>query len=350
MLYIQTLLIRIRRRCAHRISVSLVVIALGLATAVLSATPVRPLDVAALTAGADLIVIGDVTTVVEVGPTTVNLGWGPISATQFRGSLRADQVLKGKLGTGSLSFRFAMPRDAVGFGGVRREQYGIFFLKATDREWEFFDNNYPALPAVPSAPLSTGVPLQDVTTVLGQVLSSTSLADSERLQALDSLGLLNTEFSKSILREALKGSSGDLRLNIARTLVAHDDVAGLEPIETALSRPSGLSQSTLANLSGSLSGLKDSRAVPALAKLAKSDNLEIRRNAATALRNTASSEALVPLSGLVFDPDPMVRYYAVVGLGEITRQSEWAPAFDEFKQHETQYLTHWRNWAEANLH
>jgi HEAT repeat protein len=147
----------------------------------------------------------------------------------------------------------------------------------------------------------------------------------------------------------LKNSSGDFRLTVAKALVAHDDIAGLETIAEVLSQPGGLSQNMLTNLAGSLSGLKDSRAIPALAKLIKSNNSDVRRSAAVGLRQTASPAALAPLSELLDDADPTIRYYAVAGLGEITRQNDWAPAFGEFKQDETKYLTYWRHWAQANL-
>ena len=49
------------------------------------------------------------------------------------------------------------------------------------------------------------------------------------------------------------------------------------------------------------------------------------------------------------DPDQWTRYYAVIGFGEITRQNEWAPAFEEFRGNEQHYLAHWRLWAQANL-
>ena len=49
----------------------------------------------------------------------------------------------------------------------------------------------------------------------------------------------------------------------------------------------------------------------------------------------------------LWDPDREVRYYAVVGLGEITGQNEWTPATDYFAQNEEKFLTHWREWAKS---
>src|SRR5208282_3756374 len=160
--YTQTSLARLNRASAYGTSLSLLLI-IVVANGVLTAIPAHPLDVAALTAGADLIVVGEVTTVVEEGLTTLSLPGGSASATLFKCSLRVDRVLKGELAAESLSFEFAVPRDLVGLGTVRLGQYGMFFLKTTDRDWEFFDAKHPALPAIWNAARPTGIPLQDVT-------------------------------------------------------------------------------------------------------------------------------------------------------------------------------------------
>jgi hypothetical protein len=48
------------------------------------------------------------------------------------------------------------------------------------------------------------------------------------------------------------------------------------------------------------------------------------------------------------DSDFETRYYAVVGLAEITRQKDWRPLMDQFKANQGRYLTYWTNWARAN--
>jgi HEAT repeat protein len=127
-------------------------------------------------------------------------------------------------------------------------------------------------------------------------------------------------------------------------LVAKNDIAGLATVQHALLNPVGLSDNMKLNLAGALSGIKDSRAVPALEGLSKSDDVEIRRNVAMALRQTGSPQALLPLSHLLDDNDLTTRYYAVVGLGEINRQSDRAPAFAEFQQRQQHYLEYWHRW------
>jgi HEAT repeat protein len=105
----------------------------------------------------------------------------------------------------------------------------------------------------------------------------------------------------------------------------------------------------ISNLAGSLGGLKDPKSIPTLKRLLGTNNPQITKGVAIALRKSGSADALEPLSHLLNDGDEQVRYYAVVGLGEITNQDEWTPAFDEFRNHEAKYLTYWRDWAASNL-
>jgi HEAT repeat protein len=208
---------------------------------------------------------------------------------------------------------------------------------------------HPSLPAVRNAKLPPGTAQDQVTIALGQVLVAPQVPDADLFWALDALGRLKTDLARDTLRQALKSSSGNIHLDVARTLVARNDVAGLEPVESALLHPAGLSNTMISNLAGSLGGLKDPKSIPTLKRLLGMNNPQITKGVAIALRQSGSADALEPLSHLLNDGDEQVRYYAVVGLGEITNQDEWTPAFDEFRNHEAKYLTYWRDWAASNL-
>ncbi|MFB3813064.1 MAG: HEAT repeat domain-containing protein [Terriglobales bacterium] len=91
----------------------------------------------------------------------------------------------------------------------------------------------------------------------------------------------------------------------------------LEVVKDRLLNPADTPHDLLGNAAGSLAGLRDPKAIPALTKLIEAKNSEINRGAAAALRQTGSTLALKPLARLLDDNDALVRYYAVVGLGEI---------------------------------
>ena len=233
--------------------------------------------------------------------------------------------------------------------GVDSGQYSIFFLRKDQNRWIFYDPTNPDLPAVPGGELSAGTPLDRVTTTLAQVLGSTNSTDRDYFQVLSTLGSLKTDLARDLLRQAMERASGRRRLDIARTLVARNDIVGLRLVEEALLNPGGLPENVVGSLASSLRGIKDSRAVPILSPLIGSSNPQVRLGAAVALRQTSSPAAIEPLAHLLNDGDPEVLYYAVVGLGEITHQDEWTPAIPEFSQHKERYLEYWRRWAQSNL-
>lgn len=315
----------------------------------LSATPVGTINVVSLTARSDAIVMGRVVSIVQEGKTTVDESGGSIPAERFRASIVVNHLVKGPVPAGPVPVTFAVPTTALGYPDVFAGQYALFFLEHRKGSYEFTDRWYPYLPSVESQEFPSGSPLDQVTAVLGEDLESSQLSNAQREQVLDALGRLLTELAGDILRQALRKTSGDLRLEIARRLVARNDVAGFAEVEEALLHPAALSDRTLLNLAGSLSGLKDARAIPGLTRLSEAVDPTTRRYAASALRQTSSPAAVAPLAKLLNDTDVNTRYDAVAGLGEITRQDEWTPALDEFKQHETKYISYWHHWVEVNL-
>ncbi len=324
-------------------------LAIFLASTPIKSTVIRTLDVASLTSQADIIVIGQILSVTDRGPTTLDVGGGPIPATAFEAALQVEQLLKGSPHAQTLFVDFAMPQMAIGVQSVVSGQYGLFFLAALQNQLRFTDPVYPSLPAVRNVKLPPGAVLDQVTVALGQVLTAPQVPDADLFWVLDALGRLKTDLARDALRQALRSSSGNVHLDVARALVARNDVAGLGPVEAALLHPDGLSSNMISNLAGSLGGLHDPQAVPSLSKLSASSNAETRLGAAIGLRQSHSPTALIPLSRLLEDTDTRIRYYAVVGMGEITKQDESTPGFDEFRNREAKYLSYWRNWAASNL-
>ena len=121
-----------------------------------------------------------------------------------------------------------------------------------------------------------------------------------------------------------------LRLSAAAALLLLDDVSALPVAEKALLHPdTNLSPELLHNLrAGIRLGVKDKAAVPTLTRLLSAGDVEARRAAVEALRNTNSPSAIAPLTKALEDADTDVQYVAVIGLAEITGQSEWRPGPD----------------------
>ena len=98
----------------------------------------------------------------------------------------------------------------------------------------------------------------------------------------------------------------------------------------------------------SLPFIREPSAVPTLSDLVGAANVNIRRGAAAALRNTQDRAAIKPLARALNDTDPEVQYQAVIGLAEITgAPSEWSPASETFEKAPQLYLDYWREWAKS---
>jgi hypothetical protein len=314
-----------------------------------TALPMRPIDLASLTERANVIIVGQILSVSGEGQTTIDLNGQPTSAATGSCLISVDHVFKGDLAMASVKVKFLKPNLPLNIPEITQGRFGIFFVSRTDDEFAFTEMAVPYLPAVNSIRSYAGSVLDQVTMALGQVLIATGVEDAERNRALDALRRLHTDLAADELREALKSASGEFRLEVARSLVARNDISGLPMVEQTLLKPGQLPEATLLNVAGSLSGLKDPRAVPTLARIVQAGPLQARRPASYALRRTDSPSALRPLSQLLNDPDPEVRYNAVAGMGEITHQDEWTPAKPEFYKNEVRYLSYWRRWAESNL-
>lgn len=154
----------------------------------------------------------------------------------------------------------------------------------------------------------------------------------------------------SALASALKSDNKTLQLNAAIALLQRNDLSGL-PIAADLlihedsSIPAYLRQ----NLSSAIGrGVKDARAVPSLTEiLRESNDVYARRAAACALRNTGSAIAILPLQNALNDSDSRVRYYAVIGLAEITGSPDWRPLLEDFNSRESYYLQHWKDYPQS---
>lgn len=242
-----------------------------------------------------------------------------------------------------------MPDAPARIQGIPLGQYGIFFLQRGKSAFRVSEPLYAFLPAKPGGKPLSGPPLEQVAAKLGEALTDARSTQFDISSALDALRLIQGKFATEILHQALHDSSGQLRLRIALTLVSRGDITALDLVEAALLRPGELPANLQSDLAGSLAGLKDPRSIPALKRLLKTNDPQITWGAAIALRQSGSADALEPLSRLLNDGDEEVRYYAVVGMGEITRQDEWTPAFGEFREHEAHYLSYWRDWAASNL-
>jgi len=308
------------------------------------AIPVPILDVPALVAGSDLVVTGKVTSIREDGTTVVNRVGDAVPARFAVCEVEVDKILKGTIEGTTILFRYVLPSEPIGYASVVLG-YQILFLKKRNSEYSLTSPYYASLPSVPGPAAVSGDALRQVTALLGALLESPSVPAGQKQTALHALSTIPTSASTELLRKTLSEANTALRLGAAGFLLLRGDISGMEIAERALTHPEGLPPYAAHNLDYAIGeGVRNETAVPALARLARLPELETRQAAASALRHTASKTALKALVFLL-----VVRHEAIMGLAEITGQSDWSPNLELFRSQEERHVSHWRDWASANL-
>jgi HEAT repeat protein len=160
--------------------------------------------------------------------------------------------------------------------------------------------------------------------------------------------LIPGNLSTQALQFASHLADPTLRLSAVAVLLVRNDISGLQlAAEALLGSAEGLPSEVRQNLTSGIGQLEDSRAVPTLAALLRQGDDRVRVAAASALVNTASPGAIDPLAEALDDSEYQVRYWAVVGLAEMTGQKDWRPNTDDFRDREASYLSHWKEWRRS---
>jgi hypothetical protein len=324
------------------------------ASAVAVAAPTRSFNLRSQVEAAEVIVVGRVGFVHQVGAGQVEIGGRSFPAALFEAEARVDRVLKGTEVHQRVIIRFSIPVSpggGIGYTGVAASSYRMLFLKRAADHFEFANPFYPSLPATSQSALPPYVdPLGAVVFGLGQVIGAARASEMEKLEAIYRLETESSSAVTEILRGQLAASNPRIRAEATSALLQQNYVGAL-PVarDLLMDPPSSIPDYMLTNLASAIGrGIKDERAVPILRTLLGAPEVEARRAVALALRNTGSRDAIPALTLALDDSDGEVRYYGVIGLAEITGENEWRPLMEEFRTHESRYLSHWRQWASDN--
>lgn len=317
---------------------------------VTKAVIVEILDLDKITNDATLIVAAEVTSVQEIANTTVRVGDREVSAKAMTADLRIASVLKGDIhGASSVTLRFVLPDEFVGWRSITPLSYRVFFLTGGPPEFKLVSPYNPSVVALPGVEVTQGTPIEHVIAQLSAVLESATGPFEAKSEAVFTLRRTRSAIATRALGRAVdQVKDRRLGLSISAALLERNDISTLPNIETVLLKPDPtVPADVLHNLSYAiLIGVKDERAVPALTRLLRAGNAEVRRAAASALMHIGDTSAIDPLASALDDSDHTVQYYAVVGLAEITGQADWRPNTYDFTADPNKYLNHWREWAQ----
>lgn len=325
-----------------------VLAALFLALA-LTSGPVPVLDVDKLTADASVIVVGRITSIQQVGHSTVPSTDASLSAKAMVAKLQVDQVLKNipDVAVPLLTIIIPLSDDSPGLGRVEPMDSRIFFLAESSDGLTPVSPYYPSLVAVSGREPREGSAIERVVDQLEFVLISSTTPLERKQEAVFALSRTKAVAATRALRENAEQKDFTLRLSIAAALLERNDISALPFAEAVLlDQHPGAPPYLLHNLTYAISqGVRNEEAISSLARLLHAPATETRRASALALMHTGSEASIVPLLSGLRDSDLQVRYYSAVGLAEITGQTDWRPNMNDFVSGEERYLKHWKDWA-----
>jgi len=311
------------------------------------ATIIPALDLAMLTQGSSHIVVGRVITVRDVGRTNIFIEGQSFSARSQIVEVQAERLLKGETTGNVISFQLIQPDVFMGYGSVRANQVGMFFLKRdAGNELIVTSPYYPSVVASLEAPELSNGDLNNVISEVIGVITSQRTSAGDKIKAIAALDSVRTPIVAEALHKAADSAHEDLRINAIAALLRRNDISKLGSAESILANTSAVADPNLLdNLAFALYSVHDPQAIPSLVRLLDSNFLQARRSAAAALRSTGDNAVLEHLAKALYDSDKEVRYQAVMGLAEITGQYSWGPSLNLYDEDEQRYLEHWHNWA-----
>jgi hypothetical protein len=320
---------------------------LGVAIFAGHSMPVPVLDLDALTKNSSLIVTGQVTSLNEIGKSKVPFNDSDLDVRVETGTIQIDRILKGNPTAEGVKFQAYSTDTPVGWRSIRDYNYSIFFLKPdSSGNLVFTSPYYPSISTIPGPATTAAETIDRVIGAINNVLSSPQSSPNQKTTTVFLLSRSKSPAATTALQAALGQPLRDVQLAAAGALLERNDTLGLEAAKEALQRPETISPVLSHNLAYAISsGLRDTKAIPALTQLLSSADPEVRRAVASSLMHMESSQAIEPLKSLLDDSDFEARYYAVAGLAQATSRTDWHPGMEEFRANEKKYLDHWRNWT-----
>jgi hypothetical protein len=327
-----------------------------------AAAPVGAFDLPRLIAGADTIVSGRIEAA-SSGPGGERLA-----------VIAPDRWLKGAP-QGAQALRVTLRANGT---PLARREYGTFYLtRQPGQSYEAADPAHLLTPAVPHPQAALPDPSRAVAAELLAVLQaspadlasaalgpndparSAEIAGAPRplegaaarrndlyARTIEALSLLPAALSHDGLLAAAAGPDRLVQFWANVGLVRQNDWSGLPALSAALAAPA-LAETWPAGalaLAIQTSPVSPDR-IPMLRDLLRSQDVALRRAAASGLRDAGTPAAARPLATLALrDADARVRYYAVTGLAMATGSGD-VPSLDAFAGEEARYLAVWSDWA-----
>lgn len=320
---------------------------------------VPQLSIKTLVSQADLIIVGKIERVEQIGQGFLQLQSSAYTRRDFQATISVDETIKGESTSSLFVFNYSTPAvDSYGNvagGELFPGTYQVVFLKKTTTGFAFVSPYSPSLPAN-STPCGANWDAQfgedAYEKVLRRVLDMLCVNSSpEEKQA--AVGTLNWEedasaapFLKATLNLPDVKDNPTVRTAIVGDLLKWNDLSVLPLAEDDLFQSSKHVDGNLkSNLLLAISSLDPSLSIPVLSRALTLPEPEARIGAARFLEYTHSETALGPLLSALDDPDREVQFAVMQSLGNLTNQHHWRPQTTENTALWSDCLKHWHEFA-----
>lgn len=321
----------------------------------LNAVPVPGFNLKDLTEASDLVVVGRVVSISEVGIAVTGEDTHKVACKLMTFDLLVDQTLKGFTISQKVTIAFSMPSEFVGYRFPKEGEYGVYFLKQSGKQLVLASHFYPSAMAIPGV-RSEGISVvENVIAQMAAALQSPSKTTDEKIQIIEAFRSNRQDAATSALQAAARDGDPAVKYKAIGLLWARNDISHLAVAEEVLLGPDlGLARNNLrmqesiqSMAYGIGAGVKDVRAIPTLLKLQASEDPALRLSCARALMSTGSPDAVRGLMSGLDDSDVQVRYWSAEGLAKITKQPDRRPDIDAVRRGDETSLDYWRAWAKA---
>jgi hypothetical protein len=315
-------------------------------------TGLPSLSISELVSQSDVVVVADVSGTKPIGLASVSVRGVTLLAQRYRVQAVALYRLMGSCPE-QFSIELLLPNTSTGYRSVKLGTR-MLFLKRLGTTYIPANPYYPDFPALPSEPIEFhGNDARElVFAELSAVIASADASSDDKWEVLTQSFAI-PDGDKLFVNDLLVGlrSTGDLdlRRRIQAELIGRNDISEFGDVRDALLADTISATQKPVLLYEIGQRLKNEKAVPGLAQLLQSRDPQVRVASAQALWHIASASSVRILTEALNDQNPDVRYYAIRGLADITGELQWGPSPGEYEEHETKYLSYWRDWAASNL-
>jgi hypothetical protein len=296
------------------------------------------LNIATLTDSSQVIVVGEVLRVVQVGNGEIPMPDGkPYACESMTAFIRVDEVLKGEIANSTIQVGYLQNSNWEGgpLTNVLREgTYLMFFLKTDGEKFAFTAPEQSSMPMSHSRSALSHSSDRDVYTQvllhLGEGLFDEQASSQERTRTIFVIDFEQSPIVPKMFKDALNcpaaRSDYPFRFELLAALVRHKDLSVLPDLETALlTNHEDALNNARGNMIYALQEIDPSLSGPILIQALKLPESQLRVAAAAALGSVGSNDAKAALFRALDDPDTEVRGRAINSLTGIYHALQCLP-------------------------